>query len=59
MLCGFMALYNYKGPLAPGLNFVKTKFCQESQEFARTKFCQILSVFLFSVHFILRAALNC
>ena len=23
MLCGFMALYNYKGPLAPGLNFVK------------------------------------
>ena len=23
MLCGFMALYNYQGPLAPGLNFVK------------------------------------
>ena len=23
MLCGFMALYNYEGPLAPGLNFVK------------------------------------
>ena len=23
MLCGFMALYNYSGPLAPGLNFVK------------------------------------
>ena len=23
MLCGFMALYNYYGPLAPGLNFVK------------------------------------
>ena len=23
MLCGFMALYNYSGPLGPGLNFVK------------------------------------
>ena len=23
MLCGLMALYNYQGPLAPGLNFVK------------------------------------
>ena len=23
MLCGFMALYSYKGPLALGLNFVK------------------------------------
>ena len=23
MLCGFKALYNFKGPLAPGLNFVK------------------------------------
>ena len=23
MLCGFMALYNYQGPLAPGLSFVK------------------------------------
>ena len=23
VLCGFMALHNYKGPLAPGLNFVK------------------------------------
>ena len=23
LLCGFTALYNYKGPLAPGLNFVK------------------------------------
>ena len=23
MLCGFMALYNYYGPLAPRLNFVK------------------------------------
>ena len=23
MLCGFMALYNYLGPLAPRLNFVK------------------------------------
>ena len=23
MLCGFMALYNFQGPLAPGLNFVK------------------------------------
>ena len=23
MLCGFMALYSYQGPLAPGLNFVK------------------------------------
>ena len=23
MLCGFMALYNDLGPLAPGLNFVK------------------------------------
>ena len=23
MLCGFMALYHYQGPLAPGLNFVK------------------------------------
>ena len=23
MLCGFTALYNYLGPLAPGLNFVK------------------------------------
>ena len=23
MLCDFMALYNYKDPLAPGLNFVK------------------------------------
>ena len=24
MLCGFMAFYNYQGPLAPGLSFVKT-----------------------------------
>ena len=24
MLRGFMALYNYQGPLAPGLSFVKT-----------------------------------
>ena len=23
MLCDFMALYNHKGPLLPGLNFVK------------------------------------
>ena len=23
MLCGFMALYNYQGPLAPELHFVK------------------------------------
>ena len=23
MLCGFMALYNYLGPLAPGLSFAK------------------------------------
>ena len=23
MLCGFMALHNYYGPLTPGLNFIK------------------------------------
>ena len=42
LLCGFMALYNYYDPSAPGLSM-----CQEFTD-----------VFLFSVYFILRATLN-
>ena len=49
MLCGFMALYNYLGPLAPGLNFVKNSLTYFYSLFISTSALHLIAERLASV----------